>query len=165
MSSFKFKNHDAIVDELTEMLMKFDKEFNQYNTSVYLYYNEETQEATLDEFVYVGNSWRDDDHVTIYTDEQHYDDIYEHIDYIEDAVAEALDMNIDDIKKAVLEWLDIDDVDDVDDCDIAKWAEEKFYEKMHEYYNEYFIDEYRADYLERAENIICDFEKLYEEKR
>jgi uncharacterized protein YlbG (UPF0298 family) len=160
--SFKLKNHDAIVEELTEMLMKFDKSFNEYNTAVYLYYNEETQEATLDEFVYVGISWRDDDHITIYVDDQHYDDIYEHIDYIEVAVSEALDMNIDDIKKAVSEWLDID-IDDIDECDIAKWAEEKFYEKMHSYYNEWFIDEYRADYLERAENIICDFEESYEE--
>lgn len=155
----ELKNREVVIEQLTEMLMKFDKDFNQYNTDVYLYYNEETKEATLDEFVYVGNSWRDDDHVTIYTDSQHYDDIYEHIDHLEEAVSEALDMNVADIWKAVAEFYGIDPIDDVDDCDIAKWAEEFHSEKMHEYYNEWFIDEYRSDYVERAEMIISEFEE------
>lgn len=155
----ELKNREAVIEQLTEMLMQFDKDFNGYNTDVYLYYNEETQEATLDEFVYIGNSWRDDDHVTIYTDECHYDDIYEHMmDYFEENVSDALDMDIVDIEKAVSEWLDID-IDDVDACDIAKWVEEFHSEKMHEYYNSRFIDENRSDYVERAEMIIERFEE------
>lgn len=154
----ELKNRQAVIEQLTEMLMQFDKDFNGYNTDVYLYYNEETKTAELDTFVHVGNSWRDDDHVTIYTDSCHYDDIYEHINYIENAVSEALDTDIDDIKKAVAEWMDID-VDDVDEYNIAKWVEEFHYEKMHKYYNEWFVDEYRSDYVERAEMIIERFEE------
>lgn len=153
------KNRQAVIEQLTEMLMKFDKSFNQYNTDVYLYYNEETKEATLDEFVYIGSSWRDDDHVTIYTDECHYDDIYEYMmDYFEENVSDALDMDIVDIEKAVSEWLDID-IDDVDDYDIEKWVDKFHYEKIHEYYNDRFIDENRSDYVERAEMIIERFEE------
>lgn len=155
----EIKNKEVVIEQLTKMLMQFDKDFNEYNTDVYLYYNEETKTAELDTFVYVGNSWRDDDHVTIYTDSQHYDDIYEHMmDYFEENVSDALDMDIVDIEKAVSEWLDID-IDDVDVCDIAKWVKEFHSEKMHEYYNDRFIDENRSDYVEHAKMIIERFEE------
>ena len=154
----EIKNKEAVIEQLAEMLMKFDKSFNQYNTDVYLYYNEETQEATLDEFVYVGNSWRDDDHITIYTDKEHYDNIYEHMDDLTFHMSDALDMDRGSLKKSVAEYFEID-VDNVERYHMEKWAEKFHYEKMHEYYNEWFINENRSDYVERAEMIIERFEE------
>ena len=42
------KNREAIVEKLAEMLKKFDMQLNEYQTDVYLYYNEEEQTAELD---------------------------------------------------------------------------------------------------------------------
>mgnify|MGYP005907634907 CR=1 FL=1 len=39
------KNREAIVEELAEMLKKFDMQLNAYQTDVYLYYDEEKQTA------------------------------------------------------------------------------------------------------------------------
>ena len=61
------KNRIEVVQQLAELLRKFDIELNQYDTDVYLYYNSESQTATLDTFVNVsGREWLDDDHYTIY---------------------------------------------------------------------------------------------------
>lgn len=71
----ELNNHNELVNELTDMLITFDKECNQYQTDVYLYYDKENNTALLDTFVNVGgNSWLDDDHFTIYHDSQHYED-------------------------------------------------------------------------------------------
>ena len=57
------KNREAIVEELAEMLKKFDMQLNAYQTDVYLYYDEEKQTAELDTFINVGGrSWLNDDH-------------------------------------------------------------------------------------------------------
>ena len=69
------KNREALVNELAEMLMQFDKDCKQYQTDVYFYYNNRNQTGKLDTFQNPGgNSWRDDDHMTVYTDGEHYDD-------------------------------------------------------------------------------------------
>lgn len=154
----EIKNKEAVIEQLTEMLMQFDKDFNGYNTDIYLYYNEETKTAELDTFVYVGNSWRDDDHVTIHTDECHYDNMYEHMENSMFCIADALNMEYNAIDKAVATYFGIN-VDDVEFYHIEKWAEEFHSEKMHEYYNEWFVDENRSDYVERAEMIIERFEE------
>lgn len=154
------KNKKALVEELAEILMRFDKELNnEYKTNVNLHYNEEKQTAELRLSQHIGSSddCYYDDVFTIYTDEQHYDDIYDHIDFIEDAVSEALDMDIVDIKKAVSEYLECD-IDDVDRDEIETWVKQFHSEQMHKYYNECFIDEERPEYLEIAYEIISGFE-------
>lgn len=84
------KNREAIVEELAEMLKKFDMQLNAYQTDVYLYYDEEKQTAELDTFINVGGrSWLNDDHCTIYADCEHYEtdfDFFDNLGDLADAV-------------------------------------------------------------------------------
>ena len=74
------KNREQIIDELVEMLIQFDLDCNQYDTDVYLYLDDEGN-AELDTFVNPGgNGWLDDDHYTIYTDKQRYEDVISNYD-------------------------------------------------------------------------------------
>ena len=72
--TIEIKNYDEIRENLADMLVQFDKDANtDYQTDVYLYYDEKEKTARLDTFVNVGgNSWLNDDHKTIYTDKEHY---------------------------------------------------------------------------------------------
>lgn len=70
----ELSNFDEVVEMLSEKMMELDKRCNRYQTDIYLYVDEETNKGSLDEFVNVGgNSWLDDDHITIYSDKEHFD--------------------------------------------------------------------------------------------
>lgn len=158
------KNREALVEQLTEMLMDFAKDCNQYQTDVYLYYDEETRTATLDTFINVGgNSWLDDDHYTIYRDTEHYESWSDY--YCNDGdFAWGLDISNDDFEKKVIEYLDLDD-DEKEDYQIQYIdaynyvvSREDYMDKLIEVYKE-SIDENRADYVEQAERIISAWEE------
>ena len=160
----ELKNREELVEQLTEMLMDFAKDCNQYQTDVYLYYDEETQTATLDTFINVGgNSWLDDDHYTIYHDTEHYENWRDY--YCNDGdFAWGLDMSNDDFEKEVIEYLNLDD-DEKEDYQIQYIdaynyviSRDDYMDKLIELYKE-SIEENRADYVEQAEQIISDWEE------
>lgn len=163
----ELKNREELVEQLTEMLMDFAKDCNQYQTDVYLYYDEETQTATLDTFINVGgNSWLDDDHYTIYHDTEHYENWSDY--YCNDGdFAWGLDMLNEDFEKEVIEYLDLDD-DEKEDYQIQYIdaynyviSRDDYMDKLIEVYKE-SIDENRADYVEQAEQIISAWEEEIE---
>lgn len=160
--SFKLKNHDAIVEELAEAIMNFDKErCTHYETDVYMYI--ENESAKLSFFQNVGgNSWIPDEHFTIYTDKWVDGDLFSQIDDSERFISDALEMTTDEVRAETAKYFEVD-IDEIDVSDVEKWAEENYSQKLTDFFNEFYIDEYRAEYLERAEIIICDFEKVYEE--
>lgn len=159
----ELNNHNELVNELTDMLITFDKECNQYQTDVYLYYDKENNTALLDTFVNVGgNSWLDDDHFTIYHDSQHYEDWSDYYTVTSD-FAWGLDMEWVDFKEEVIDYLDLDDdekedyeIEYIDALDYIE-SREDYTEKLIEVY-EGSIDEQRSDYAERAEDIISEWE-------
>ncbi len=70
------KNRAEVLAQLVEILKDFDKCMNEYQTDVYAYYNDATETVELDTFVNVGgNSWLNDDHITIYTDTEYDHDM------------------------------------------------------------------------------------------
>lgn len=102
----ELKNTEELRGELREMLIRFMIDCNEYDTDVYLYIDEETSEGELYEFTNVGgNSWLDDDHITIYTDKQHYESFYDLINDV-DELAEALNMSGVAFRCIVMRWLD-----------------------------------------------------------
>ena len=158
-------NRDAIVEQLTELLMKFDKECNQYQTDVYLCFDRDTNTATLDTFVNVGgNSWLNDDHYTIYCDREHHEDWSNHYCNNGD-FAWGLDMSVEDFNKEVFDFLDLDDDEradyDIEWCDKYEYVKSRhdYCEKLIAVYEDY-IDEQRAEYAERAEEIFDRVEKI-----
>lgn len=73
MAQIIISNYDQILEELTNLLIDFDLDQNEYQTDVYLYIGEDGK-ARLDTFINVGgDSWLNDDHITIYCDRPHYE--------------------------------------------------------------------------------------------
>lgn len=158
----KIKNYETIIEELTEMLMKFDKECNRYQTDVYLYYNEETQIASLDTFVNVGgNSWLDDDHYTIYRDKEHFNGV---LDWYEDfwQIAEFLDISEEQLRSEIIQHFDLDE-DEAEDLERSDSYVDDYLKTRDDYmetlttaFND-GIEEMRSEYLEKAEGIMNSF--------
>lgn len=155
------KNRKQIIEQLTEMLMQFDKDFNSYQTDVYLYYDKENQTAELDTFVNVGGcSWLDDDHYTIYWDNQHYDTIWdwfnnstELADVLEYPTYTEFDYDV----RQLLE-MDADEELDWDDYVTFVKSNDDCMEKIFATYNE-CIDERRSYYINKAEEIMERFDR------
>ena len=160
------KNRETIVEQLTAMLMQFDKDANTfYQTDVYLYYNAENQEATLDTFVNVGgNSWLDDDHYTIYTDKEHYDDGIWSWYQSEEELAMFLEIPLWKLRDEVIAYqkLDADEAEDYNltYSDAAEYIKTRddYVEKLTNGYFDY-IDENESDFVEKANWILDEFEK------
>ena len=153
-------NRDEILDELIELLMKFDIERNHYQTDVYLYLDENNN-ARLETFVNVGgNSWLDDDHYTIYTDKEHYDDDIRSYVCNTDDFAYFLDIPYEDFEKEVKAYSDIEEDDDIlyEDAYDYVCSKEEYYKKIDDIYINKIINEHNDEYYEKAEEILTDFE-------
>lgn len=160
----ELKNRVELVEQLTEMLMDFAKDCNEYQTDVYLYYDEETQMAKLDTFINVGgNSWLDDDHYTIFLDTEHHESWSDY--YCNDGdFAWGLDMSNEEFEKEVIEYLNLDDDEkenyQIQYIDAYNYviSRDDYIDKLIEVYKE-SIDENRTDYEEQAERIISEWEE------
>lgn len=163
------KNRVEIVEQLAELLRKFDIELNKYDTDVYLYYNSESQTASLDTFVNAsGREWLDDDHYTIYTDRQHPDKAVDSFNTIEE-IAEAIGMTESKLLERTKKYLDLNDEEYKDWLnsstlniwlDVADFVNcyysveiQKAYEKL--------LDNLNTEYEATADEIISGFEELH----
>lgn len=115
------KNADEITEELAELLIGYTSRLRvDYDTDIYAYYNERTREVTLDEFINVGgNSWLDDDHITIYRDHQKNEDIFDTYNNKEDLAA-ALDISEAELTAQVAAYRD-EDPEDLNFYDYAQY--------------------------------------------
>lgn len=155
----EIKNYEEIKNQLIDMLMAFDKERRTYQQDVYFYIDEETNNAELDIFANVGgNSWKEDDHITIYRDQAHCNDeltFFFGSDSIEN-YAEYAEITKERLIAEVAEANDCD-IDDVDTGDVYQYmlGNDKYLEKLENLYCE-AIDEQMAEYKEKAEQILED---------
>lgn len=155
------KNRQEIINELAKMLKQFDKELNEYQTDIYAYYDEKTQEVALKKFTNVGgDSWIDDNHATIYCDKPRFESIINNFQTIEE-IADVIEMSFDELVKLVAEKEELD-VDDVDWCMVCRYADDNFADKIQAAYED-ILDDMDSEYLERAENIVSDYENDSEE--
>lgn len=154
------KNRDEIIEQLAKMLIQFDKDMNGYQTDVYLYYNKENQTATLDTFVNVGgNNWLDDDHYTIYCDKEHYENVFNWYNNVQE-LAESLEISLDQLRTETMAYLEIDEADYELTYDDAREYLETKAEYMDKLKSAYFdgLDEMQADYISKAELLLKEFE-------
>lgn len=157
----EIKNREGIVRELADMLHQFDKELNDYITDVYAYYDEEEKTVTLDTFINVGgNSWLNDNHITIYRDDNHIDEPIDVFDTIED-IAEVVGIKKNDLIKKIATEEELDE-DEVDYYKVARYATENYEEKIQAAYEDKLDLDSGINYIERAEEIIDEYEKEYE---
>lgn len=156
------KNLDEIIDNLSEMLFKFDLDLNSYQTDVYLYLDEDGN-GRLDEFVNVGgNSWLDDDHITIYTDKEHYNSIFDGYDTI-GSLADAIEIPFDELKKRVMEDTGLDE-DELEYWDYANFikGDDDLCSRLFLAYKCELRD--NVDYRDCAAEILTSFLKNYYEE-
>lgn len=164
----EIKNREAIIEQLTEILMQFDKDCNQYQTDVYLYYDAENQTAELDTFVNVGgNSWLDDDHYTIYCDKEHYENFW---DWYQNSAefADVLEIPNTELEFETRQYHEYDEDTELDWSDFRDYLKsvDDYTEKLQQAYND-CIDEMQPDYAEKAEEIMKRFDEecnYYEEQ-
>lgn len=164
------KNRIEVVQQLAEILRKFDIELNPYDTDVYLYYNSESQTATVDTFVNVsGREWLDDGHYTIiYTDRQHHDKAIDSFDTVEE-IAEAIGKTKEEIFEGTKKYLDLSD-EEYEDwldsstfniwSDVADFVTCYYSEEIQEAYEKLLKETVDKNYYkEKAEEIISSFEE------
>lgn len=152
------KNREAIVEELAEMLKKFDMQLNEYQTDVYLYYDEEEQTAELDTFTNVGgNSWLNDDHYTIYSDKEHFESYFDIFEETSD-FASAVGIPEKELIAKAAKYFEAD-TDEIGRYELEKYIEsdESLMKHLIESYED-ALDERNNDYLDRAEYFISEWE-------
>ena len=137
------------------------KNFNTYQTDVYLYYKAENNTASLDTFINVGgNSWLNDDHHTIYKDKEHFDNVLDMYTEVSE-LADILDLSYEQFVREVLNYLEVDDEYDfgIDYMDAKNYVKSRndYMDKLVEVYNDY-IDENYSEYAQEADEIISDWE-------
>lgn len=171
----KIQNWTDLVSALADRMLQADIDCNQYQTDIYLYVHEDGS-WDLEDFVNVGgNSWLNDNHITVWTDKEHLEnwmDWYNTLQEISDMLQSCeWIMSVDDLKQQTANWMNQfqnpDDLfvpDDIYLSDVWDWmtAEAKEDSGMQEMledlkaaYVESLKDSY-ADYLERAEDELHD---------
>lgn len=157
------KNRAEIVKEVTEMLKTFSAECSSYHTDIYIYYDAETQTATLDTYESVdGNSWLDDDHRTIYTDKPHEERIVDYW-YSVDDFAYTLGITAEELSREVAEYVGEDDDYVAGYADTRDYIEKtpKYWEKITKAYADVIegIEDEDHVYSRKAEEIVSAFEE------
>ena len=165
MGKLMIKNREEIIEQLTEMLMQFDKDLNRYQTDVYLYYDEENQTAELDTFVNVGgNSWLNDDHYTIYCDKENYDTVWDFYNNSAE-IADVLEIDNTEFDFDVRQYFGMNADEILDWGDYIEYVKsnDEYMEKIIANYND-CIDEMRSEYVYKAEEIMKQFDRDCEEE-
>lgn len=153
-------NINDLVSELAVILRKFEIDLNPYQTDVYFYYDADAKIGRLETFINVGgHSWINDDHVTIYSDEPHYMNVYDYFDSVLE-FADALEISKNDLIKAVRKFKDFGINFPVDRRNIIDYikSDDKLADKVTAYYIDYYVDEYEAKFLSKAQEILNGIE-------
>lgn len=153
-------NINELVSELAVILRKFEIDLNPYQTDVYFYYDADAKIGRLETFINVGgHSWLNDDHVTIYSDEPHYMNVYDYFDSVLE-FADALEISKNDLIKAVRKFKDFGINFPVDRRNIIDYikSDDKLADKVTAYYIDYYVDEYEAKFLSKAQEILNGIE-------
>lgn len=165
----EIKNHVELADQLRTMIENAVIECCSYDRDLYLYIDKETGDGSLTWFENVGGrSWIDDDHITIYTDKEHHETMYDACTEIGD-FADVLEIRYDDLIQTCREWyahkhdMDVEDIADEDinwndvvdmidgNCDLS--------DKYQEWYEEYVRD----DLSEYINDQVCEIIEGYDE--
>lgn len=153
-------NINDLVSELAEILRKFEIDLNTYQTDVYFYYDPDTKMGRLETFINVGgNSWINDDHVTIYSDSPHYMNIYDYFDSVLE-FADALEISKNDLIEATRKFKNLNSDDSIERIEVIDYikSDDKLADKVTAYYINYYVDEYEAEFLSKAQEILSRIE-------
>lgn len=149
----KISNYNAVLEELVSMMMEHDRDHTPYQEDVYLYI--EDGEGSLYLFANVGgNSWLDDDHITVM---QLREDLTDWSDFVPNLgdIATVLGWSVVSLKERAAAWHCESgwqyDACDMDYHDIRNFIEANpvLMNQITEAENDY-IEDSRSEYAERA---------------
>ena len=158
------KNYDEVAQQITDLLVDWAKECADYERSIYLYYDEETQLGEID--YHIGSGWLDDDHYTIYSHVGEPCSVWDTFEYCDAKYfADILGLTLSQLMLETNMYLDESD----GDPDI--YAIQDYIESREDYMNliwsehKYLIEEDIQFYEERAYDILDTFlrEQNYEQ--
>ena len=97
--------------------------------------------------------------ITIYSDSPNYDDVYDYFNDISE-FADALEISENDLIKAVRQFKDFGINFPVDRRNIIGYikSDDKLANKVTAYYIDYYVDEYEAEFLSKAQEILSRIE-------
>lgn len=149
----KISNYNAVLEELVSMMMEHDRDHTSYQEDVYLYI--ENGEGTLALFTNVGgNSWLNDDHITVMRLPELNTDWTDFVPNIGD-IAEVLGWSVNSLRERAAAW----------HCEQGRqfYAEEMDYRDIGEFIEAHdcilhqildaeaeYIEDSRSEYAERA---------------
>ena len=158
------KNRAEVIEQLTDMLMQYDKDLRDYQVDIYLYYDKDSQTAELDTFTNVGgNSWRNDDGEVIhhcFANSRDWTDYFTEVGDIADGLDIPCDQLLDETAEyAGLNIADTDEEDSVEYIDVWYYIDSRadYTDKLIEFYKA-SIDKDKPYYADEAERIISDWE-------
>ena len=149
-------NINDLVSELAVILRKFEIDLNPYQTDVYFYYDPDTNMGRLKTFINVGgNSWINDDHVTVYRDPSHYMSVYDYFDTVQE-FADALEISKKDLIKAVRKFKNFDADDFIERTEVIDYIKnnEKLAGKITVFYIDYYVDDNNVNFLSMAQGLL-----------
>ena len=148
------KNHDQVVERLTQIIVNFQKRLNAFQTDVYGYLNKDGT-IRLETFINVGgNSWKNDGHILVYSDYEHTDDMMSNlsngsngaswswlIDEIETLYGKS------GIAQEIIDTFSTSDntgvkpvcIEDLDVVDVEQYLVEHYLKEITSYYEDVFI--------------------------
>lgn len=162
------KNRVDVIEKLTNMMMSLDKEFNNStSTDVYAYYDNSTGMVELSFFERIGRSWKDDDHITVYTKEATCFDVFDMFDDISDMLVAAScydEQTAAKIKNDIMTHYSVEDFDEVNRNEIVNYIKkhEDLCNNLKNVYSDH-IDEQQPEYEAKAEKIIDSLEEKIDE--
>ena len=164
------KNHDQVVERLTQIIVNFQKRLNGFQTDVYGYLNKDGT-IRLETFINVGgNSWKNDGHILVYSDYEHTDDMMSNlsngsngaswswlIDEIETLYGKS------GIAQEIIDTFSTSDntgvkpvcIEDLDVVDVEQYLVEHYLKEITSYYEDVFIQK-NVIILGLAEDAIKD---------
>lgn len=160
---FILKNRVEIVEQLAALLRKFDVDCNSYDTDVYLYYDADAQNAELKTFENVGGcNWLDDEHICIYRDHEHVELNMWNWVQSKNEFSNLLEISEEELDAEVKEYYkgkgkDEDGEFDYYDYKMYVQSNDDYVSAIAEAYKD-FLNDFSAEYNEKAEEIIEKFE-------
>ncbi len=149
-------NYDDLFEELKTILLDFEINRCTFQQDIYLYIDEETKKGELSVFENPGgNSWLNDDHITIYSGKPHYNSIFDIYDADERWLCEVLEKTPEEIKKEILEESPFfEETNNIDFFNIVDYVKENdnYMELVEADFKEYIIN--NSDFDEIAEHIF-----------
>lgn len=164
MKKLTITNTEAILNSLTEILLQDAIDLPPYQRDVYMYVDADGT-ASLEIFVNVGgNSWLNDDHITLCKLMQHYITMWDDIDS-EDTLSDVTDTPWDMLIEMTVHYFDdMVDAEDLDLEDVLVMCRhtDEIVDRVAAWHDAYVRDNCLDECREMAKHYMAEYDRVIE---